>query len=291
MLSRFCFLIATSAIALGGSQGPVSANSEQADDLVLVVTASYPGADAQVVADTIAAPIEQQINGVEGMVRIESKSGNDGEYIAHLYFQAKTDPKLAAMLVQNRVSLAKPILPEVVQTTGVSVKVGKAESDRNEVAIIVTDRQDQGWKALEEVAGFVVKRLAKEGAVIKPQAYPQEEEQVFIQIDREQCRLRGVALPDVYTAMEAAGSAARVDRLKKVMVRDKIPLTAIATIKVVTGPAAIYRVNLYPAIRITGAPPAGESVASVSARCVEWAEAEIKGRNIEGFVVENLSPK
>jgi multidrug efflux pump subunit AcrB len=291
MLARFRFLIAIWAIALGGSQGPAAAKSEQADDLVLVVTASYPGANAQVVADIIAAPIEQQINGVEGMVRIESKSGNDGEYIAHLYFQAKTDPKSAVKLVQNRVSLAKPILPEVVQTTGVSVKVGKAESDRNEMAIIVSDHQDHGWKALQEVAGFVVKRLAKEGAVIKPQAYPQEQEQVYIHIDREQCRLRGLALTDVFTAIQAAGPAARVDKLKSVMVRDKIPLRAVATVKKVTGPAEIYRVNLYPAIRITGAPPAGKSVATVSARCVEWAEAEIKGRNIEGFVVENLSAK
>src|SRR5262245_45747859 len=65
MLTRFCFLTVTSAFAVVGCRSQAPARSGQAETPVLVVTASYPGANAKVVADTVAAPIEEQVNGVE----------------------------------------------------------------------------------------------------------------------------------------------------------------------------------------------------------------------------------
>ena len=86
------------------------------------VSASYPGANAQVVADTVAAPIEQQVNGVEGMLYMSSQCTNDGTYTLTVTFKLGIDLNMAQVLVQNRVALAQPILPDLVKRKGVTVK-------------------------------------------------------------------------------------------------------------------------------------------------------------------------
>src|SRR4029077_8982581 len=86
------------------------------------VFAIYPGANAEVVADTVAAPIEQQVNGVEGMMYMSSQCTNDGAYTLTVTFQNGVDLNRAQVLVQNRVSLAQPIPPDLVKRRGVTVK-------------------------------------------------------------------------------------------------------------------------------------------------------------------------
>jgi multidrug efflux pump len=86
------------------------------------VSATYPGANARVVADTVAGPIEQQVVGVENMLYMSSQSNNDGSYSLDVTFALGTDVDLAQVLVQNRVAIAEPQLPDVIRTTGVTVR-------------------------------------------------------------------------------------------------------------------------------------------------------------------------
>jgi len=89
---------------------------------VVQVTASYPGADAETVAETVAAPIEAQVNGVDGMIYMSSVNSNNGNYSLSVTFEVGTDPDLAQVNVQNRVQLANPRLPDEVTAQGVQVR-------------------------------------------------------------------------------------------------------------------------------------------------------------------------
>src|ERR1700690_2173246 len=86
------------------------------------VTALYPGANSQTVRDTVAAPIEEQVSGVEGMMYMSSRCTNDGAYNLLVTFKLGTDSDMAQVLVQNRVSLALPVIPALVQNEGINVK-------------------------------------------------------------------------------------------------------------------------------------------------------------------------
>src|SRR6266581_4258351 len=86
------------------------------------VTTRYPGASARTVIDTVALPIEQQVNGVEGMIYMQSYSAADGTYNLTVTFKIGTDLNFAQVLVQNRVSSALAQLPQAVQNQGVTVQ-------------------------------------------------------------------------------------------------------------------------------------------------------------------------
>jgi HAE1 family hydrophobic/amphiphilic exporter-1 len=98
---------------------------EQTPDITpptVEVTAAYPGASADVVADTVALPIEQQVNGVEDMIYMSSKCAQDGSMTLTVTFEVGTDIDMATVLVQNRVAIAESMLPEEVTRLGVTTK-------------------------------------------------------------------------------------------------------------------------------------------------------------------------
>ncbi|AVX89315.1 hydrophobe/amphiphile efflux-1 family RND transporter [Pseudomonas koreensis] len=88
----------------------------------ITVSATYPGADAQVVANNVAAPIEQQVNGADNMIYMNSSSSATGNMTLNVFFEIGTDPSLAQVDVQNRVNLALPQLPSAVQSQGIQVQ-------------------------------------------------------------------------------------------------------------------------------------------------------------------------
>src|SRR5208337_4113104 len=100
---------------------PVAQYPEVTPPTVLV-TAVYPGANAMTVRDTVAAPIEEQVSGVENMLYMSSTSTNDGTYNLTVTFGLGMDTDMAQVLVQNRVSLALPVIPALVQNEGINVK-------------------------------------------------------------------------------------------------------------------------------------------------------------------------
>ena len=178
---------------------------------VIVVTASYPGANTQAVADTVAAPLEQQILGVESMVRLESESRNDGSYVAWVRLQPGADVKLVATLVQNRVALANPDLPDAVARGGVTVTARAAKEVEKDAAIALVDRGGQGHDALQQFSQAALKRLAAEGAIVKPAVFPGAgKPQLNLQIDRQKCAQYGLRVADVTKAVQAAPPSSKI---------------------------------------------------------------------------------
>src|SRR5438477_11620416 len=88
----------------------------------IIVSCNYPGANAHVVADSVAAPIEQQINGVEDMLYMVSQSNNDGSYTLTVTFKRGVDLNFPQVLLQNRINRALPLLPDAVNQTGATTR-------------------------------------------------------------------------------------------------------------------------------------------------------------------------
>ena len=126
------------------------------------VSCTYPGASAKVVADTVAAPIEQQVIGVENMLYMSSQSTNDGGYNLTVTFEVGTNLDMAQVLVQNRVNLALPTLPGEVKQTGVSVKK-KSPS----ILLVVNLISPQGSYGQLYLSNYATIRLRDELAQVK----------------------------------------------------------------------------------------------------------------------------
>jgi multidrug efflux pump len=130
-LSRFCIerpifaSVISIIITLGGTLAMLSLPIAQYPDITppqITISATYPGATGDVVANNVAAPIEQQVNGADNMIYMNSSSSSTGNYTLNVFFQIGTNPELAQVDVQNRVNLALPQLPSSVQSQGIQVQ-------------------------------------------------------------------------------------------------------------------------------------------------------------------------
>jgi multidrug efflux pump len=179
---------------------PVTQYPEIAPPTVEVST-TYAGANSQVVVDTVAAPIEQQVNGVEGMMYMSSQSTNDGNYVLTVTFRPGTDLNLAQVLVQNRVALAQPILPDLVKRRGVTVKK-KSPS----VLMIVNLFSPDGSRDNLYLSNYATIQLRDElsrlAGVGDISFLGQRDYSMRVWIDPQQLAMRGLGTQDVVRAIE-----------------------------------------------------------------------------------------
>ncbi|MBI5521547.1 MAG: multidrug efflux RND transporter permease subunit [Desulfarculus sp.] len=123
----------------------------------VVVSASYPGANPMTIAETVGAPIEQQVNGVENMLYMSSRSSGDGSYALTVLFEVGTNLDMATVMVQNRVNSALSRLPEEVQRQGVTVK----KTSSNILLVITLDSEGGRYDSLF-ISNFASLRIKDE---------------------------------------------------------------------------------------------------------------------------------
>jgi multidrug efflux pump len=164
------------------------------------VTCNYPGASAREVADAVAAPIEQQVNGVERMMYMSSQCANDGSYNLTVTFQQGVDLNMAQVLVQNRVNLAVPQLPEVIKQTGVTTRKRSPDILLGLAIYSPDGRYDQLY--LSNFALMQVKdELSRVPGVGDIFLFGQRDYSMRIWVDPAKLAMRGLTAGDVVNAI------------------------------------------------------------------------------------------
>ena len=166
------------------------------------VSCSYPGASAAVVADTVAAPIEQQVNGLEGMLYMSSNSGNDGSYGLTVTFELGTNVKNALVLVQNRVALAVPQLPEEVQRQTINIR--KKNPTILLIVTITSSNPAHDYLFLSNYATIHLREeIARLPGVGDIGIFGQKDYCIRIWLDPEKLAARSITASDVTTALKS----------------------------------------------------------------------------------------
>lgn len=201
----FAIVIAVAMVLAGAltySSLPVAQYPDITPPTVMVI-ASYPGADAETVAETIGVPIEQQVNGVEGMMYMSSSSGSDGSYMLTVTFEEGTDLDIAMVKVQNRVAQAEPTLPTAVKQQGVTV----SSRSSNEILFISLQSDDpERYDALylTNYANLnITDELSRVDGVGNVEAFGGGQYSMRIWLDPAKMRERGITPADVVQAIQS----------------------------------------------------------------------------------------
>ncbi|MBI5571332.1 MAG: efflux RND transporter permease subunit, partial [Desulfomonile tiedjei] len=169
---------------------------------VVQVTAFYPGANAQVIADTVAAPIEQEVNGVENMLYMSSQSASDGSYTLKVTFELGTDVDMATVLTQNRVARAVPKLAPEVQRQGVTTK--KVSSAMVTVLCVYSPDGRYDDLFITNFVGIRIKdELSRIRGVGDVAVYPSKDYSMRIWLDPNKLKARELTTNDVVDALRA----------------------------------------------------------------------------------------
>jgi multidrug efflux pump len=166
----------------------------------IVVRATYPGANPKVIAETVATPLEEQINGVEGMLYMSSQATSDGVMTLTVTFKLGTDPDQAQQLVQNRVSQAEPRLPEEVKNIGVTTV--KSSPDLMMVVNLLSPDNRYDITYLRNYGVLNIKdRLARIPGVGQVQIFGSGDYSMRVWIDPQKAAEHGLAASDITNAI------------------------------------------------------------------------------------------
>jgi len=163
------------------------------------VTAIYPGGDARTIAETVATPIEQQVNGVEGMIYMSSTSANDGTYKLTVTFEVGTDMDIASVLVQNRVAIAEAQLPSEVRSQGITTK--KQSTQILQFIALTSPDGDYDDLFLSNYALVVKDELSRVGGVGEVTVFGAGDYSMRIWLDPRKLKQRGLTTADVVDAI------------------------------------------------------------------------------------------
>ncbi|MGY4455009.1 hydrophobe/amphiphile efflux-1 (HAE1) family protein [Bradyrhizobium sp. i1.3.1] len=168
----------------------------------VLVRATYPGANPKVIAETVATPIEEQINGVEGMLYMSSQATTDGAMTLTVTFRLGTDPDKATQLVQNRVQQAEPRLPAVVRQLGIITK--KSSPDLTMVVHLLSPNGRYDMTYLRNYAVLNVKdRLARIDGVGDVQLYGAGDYSMRVWVDPQKAAEHGLTASDIVKSIQA----------------------------------------------------------------------------------------
>ncbi|MBC7505077.1 MAG: efflux RND transporter permease subunit, partial [Sandarakinorhabdus sp.] len=166
------------------------------------ITASYPGASAEVLADTVAAPLEQEINGVENMIYLTSSSTGNGVVTINVVFKLGTDLNNAQVLVQNRVASAEPRLPDTVRQLGVTTRKNSPD-----ILLVVFLSSPDGSLDRQYVSNYATLQLKDKIARLKGvggiNVFGARDFSMRIWIDPDRAAARDLTGPEVVAALRA----------------------------------------------------------------------------------------
>lgn len=180
---------------------PVSEYPEIAPPSV-TITAMYPGATAETIAETVAGPIEQEVNGVDGLLYVTSQATGDGRLTVTVVFRQGVDADQAQVLVQNRVAVAEPRLPEEVRRLGITVR--KASPDFLLVIHITSPDGSRDHEYISNYATLNIRdRLARIEGIGDTQMFGARDYAMRVWLDPDRIAARGLTAGEVVQALRA----------------------------------------------------------------------------------------
>src|SRR4051812_16630338 len=199
----FAVVVSIIIVILGGVSFlrlPIAQYPEIAPPIINV-TGQFPGASAEVVAATVVSPIEDQINGVEGMLYVSSNSSSDGRFSIAVTFDLGTNLDIAQVQVQNRVAIAQPRLPADVRNIGVTV--GKASPDLMMVVHLYSPDKSRDQLYVSNFASLEIKdALTRVDGVGSITVFGSRDYSMRIWLDPDRLQSLGLTASDVVTALQ-----------------------------------------------------------------------------------------